>query len=154
METGMLISYRRRLVAGVFGLLAAGVLTATAASAAVTDYVQAGVGTGLYGSVGHSVVPVVKFTGALTGGGLQVVVSCSAVAAGPAASVSISSCWAASAAGGSANAPSLALPGNAATTVGTNNVGIGKIRACETFYVQWLDGSAPVPGAACTTVSG
>lgn len=125
----------------------------SAAGAAVTDNAQEGVGTGLYGSVGHSVTPVVKFTGALVGGGLQVVVSCSAVAAGPAASVSISNCYAVSAAGGSANAPSIALPGVAATTAGTNNVQVGKIRACMTFSAQWTDGALPVPGTTCTTVS-
>ncbi len=108
---------RRKVI--MVGVVVAGLLWSSAPASAGINVVQTGLGNGLYMTSSIPSLPfveTVKYTGTPTGGGLQVVVACSAVAVGPAASVTISGCYASSAAGGSANAASISLPGPTAAT--------------------------------------
>lgn len=110
----------------------------------------AGGAVGIGGDPGHGLIVNAKVTGVLTGtNGIQVVVECDAVAAGPAASTAINACYATSAAGGTATAPSIALPGNVAATAGTNNVGLGRITVCVRGTATWIDGYTSTSAQGC-----
>ena len=112
----------------------------------------AGAAIGTSGDATHRLIVSAKVTGVLTGtNSIQLVVECNAEAIGAAASTAINECYATSAGGGSATAPSIALPGNAAATAGTNNVALGRITVCVRGTATWLDSSTSTSASGCGT---
>lgn len=132
--------------------LAALLAMASLALVAIPSPAHAVAGSGVFigGSGAQRLILHVTVTGVITGpNSIQVVLECDAEAVGAAASTAINQCTASSAAGGSATAPNIALPGNFAATAGTNNVGLGIITVCGRATATWLNSSTTTTAQGC-----